>query len=1026
MGSPRSDDRRPAVSSHRAPASSVRSRDDSSNRVAAQTRTDAQGRYWFIEVAPGTYTVRENLIEFIDPNGDPMLTQTEPSAPAYYTVTVQPPRTAQIDFEQDTTGPKPNGFTSADSSLVHFTDSIGADLEVGDYSPATNGNGLAVYGDDPSALIIDLDRPADFIRLAFGNDDPGWSSPGDLAVLTVFLGPTQVGQTTVVMNRNDVMDQTISFHGGPFNRATFVYADPALSPIGLIEDVDDIGVNFVTHVTGLDFGNDTNPDRFEQNDTQPTATDVGMIVDEVIPNLTIKSKLACTITVTYPTGQVITGDPDDPDFVMPSITLQELLDGGSIQICDKLFDNFGEFSSVATGGGAVVNPADVVVVPDLPDQLDPGPGLQYQSAAFRAGAGQTQDTQFAYDVSNVYGLFTIVDNSAELSGFAVGAEGAIFVAETVFTETGFLLGNKLVTDLVPDAELNFAPQDALRIEKDIGLIGGTGAGAFFSQLNQNFSQRLELPPDIDWYEVECSATGSMEFVIDQRVGFVMADVVNGAGEVIDTASASRLWYGEDFESGAPGWAGSGLWTMTTDRGSDPGHSSTWSFYYGDTVNGTTGTGTLWSPMIDLSTVAPTDVGALLSFNYFLETDGAASGDVAQVQVYDYQTGTLTTVAANDTGELADPSTGFRRATTDLSPFLGHQIQLQFTYTADAVGNAVEGWYVDDVQVYVASNLDLHLEVPQLRGQTFWLRVQDDPNAPCNTAVYDLHVISHDKFDAFGASNDLEVSHGVAVFDNASYVDTSDGYWAESDTVQASLASFGHPVSTFTGTSAVDINAALAGNTVLLIPEAENGNLLSAFDAAARAAISGFVASGGGMVIHYADDAFLNAVFGFSVSTTSEYYTTYLDAVAAAGTPFESGPGSLDPFSATEALSISSLPAGSRAIYTDGGNEATVVLMPFGAGQIVYLGWDWYNAAPLGTEDGGWLRVLDSAVGQFTVATGGTDLGEVIYHLETELSAGAGDQDWFTFTEPVGDHPAKTIVMPLVDRDHDGILDPEET
>ncbi|HPM81420.1 MAG TPA: hypothetical protein PLF81_12010, partial [Candidatus Anammoximicrobium sp.] len=440
----------------------------------------------------------------------------------------------------------------------------------------------------------------------------------------------------------------------------------------------------------------------------------------------------------------------------------------------------------------------------------------------------------------------------------------------------------------------------------------------------------------------------------------------------------------------------------------------------------TGMGTLWSPMIDLSTVAPTDVGALLSFNYFLETDGAASGDLAQVQVYDYQTGTFTTVAANDTGELADPSTGFRRATTDLSPFLGHQIQLQFTYTADAVGNAVEGWYVDDVQVYVASNLDLHLEVPQLRGQTFWLRVQDDPNAPCNTAVYDLHVISHDKFDAFGASNDLEVSHGVAVFDNASYVDTSDGYWAESDTVQASLASFGHPVSTFTGTSAVDINAALAGNTVLLIPEAENGNLLSAFDAAARAAISGFVASGGGMVIHYADDAFLNAVFGFSVSTTSEYYTTYLDAVAAAGTPFESGPGSLDPFSATEALSISSLPAGSRAIYTDGGNEATVVLMPFGAGQIVYLGWDWYNAAPLGTEDGGWLRVLDSAVGQFTVATGGTDLGEVIYHLETELSAGAGDHDWFTFTEPVGDHPAKTIVMPLVDRDHDGILDPEET
>ena len=40
---------------------------------------------------------------------------------------------------------------------------------------------------------------------------------------------------------------------------------------------------------------------------------------------------------------------------------------------------------------------------------------------------------------------------------------------------------------------------------------------------------------------------------------------------------------------------------------------------------------------------------------------------------------------------------------------------------------------------------------------------------------------------------------------------------------------------------------------------------------------------------------------------------------------------------------------------------TNAIMPFGAGKVIYLGWDWFGAAPLGTVDSGWIDVLGRAV-----------------------------------------------------------------
>lgn len=150
-------------------------------------------------------------------------------------------QTITIDFASDGAGTRGNGFSSAASSLVTFTDTTGSGLIVGDFGPQGNGRALAVRDDEAGGLLINLGFSATSIAMGFGNDDPGFSNPGDLAVLTLFQGATQVAEVSVVLNRDDRYNQTIAaaFAGG-FDSATFFYRNAAGGGLGLIEIVDDI------------------------------------------------------------------------------------------------------------------------------------------------------------------------------------------------------------------------------------------------------------------------------------------------------------------------------------------------------------------------------------------------------------------------------------------------------------------------------------------------------------------------------------------------------------------------------------------------------------------------------------------------------------------------------------------------------------------------------------------------------------------------------------------------------------------
>ncbi len=195
--------------------------------------------------------------------------------------------------------------------------------------------------------------------------------------------------------------------------------------------------------------------------------------------------------------------------------------------------------------------------------------------------------------------------------------------------------------------------------------------------------------------------------------------------------------------------------------------------------------------------------------------------------------------------------------------------------------------------------------------------------------------------------------GVTYYGNSNTADAGN----EPYTMGQGAASFGYDVSyTNTATNSA-MQAFLADKEALIIPEMESG------DGAIVAtqigvAVSNFVLSGGSLVVNSASGrAFLNGAFGFSLAESTSGLSTF-NTTGAAGTLFANDAATLPDNSAVYGAStIASLPAGARVMYTNGATGANVFAVQYGQGQIVFLAWDWYNASPAGTANGGWLEVL---------------------------------------------------------------------
>jgi hypothetical protein len=144
------------------------------------------------------------------------------------------PAALLVDFNDDTAFVNlPNGFTSNDSSEIHFRDTDGAGLMV---VQQFGSQRMAVLGDDDSGLLMEFDFVASALSLDFGNTS--LANLGDTAVLTLLMGGIEVDSTSVALNLTDQIDQSISYAGVSFDSAILVYNVSG----GLTEFADNIQV----------------------------------------------------------------------------------------------------------------------------------------------------------------------------------------------------------------------------------------------------------------------------------------------------------------------------------------------------------------------------------------------------------------------------------------------------------------------------------------------------------------------------------------------------------------------------------------------------------------------------------------------------------------------------------------------------------------------------------------------------------------------------------------------------------------
>ena len=167
------------------------------------------------------------------------------------------------------------------------------------------------------------------------------------------------------------------------------------------------------------------------------------------------------------------------------IPLSDLLDGGSIQVGDKLFDEFG-YAHV----GDMPAPAQVNVIPHVDG--DGNFGLRFQGPFIDTAGNGASDALLTFRVSVLDPAFRIVGVNLAGNPSVLGGGGSVSVTETFLPH---VVGETLdIFDIVPGAtrledSLILANSfTELWVQKDIVALAGDGATATLSLIDQTFVQ----------------------------------------------------------------------------------------------------------------------------------------------------------------------------------------------------------------------------------------------------------------------------------------------------------------------------------------------------------------------------------------------------------------------------------------------------------------------------------------------------------------------------------------------------------
>jgi hypothetical protein len=204
-----------------------------------------------------------------------------------------------------------------------------------------------------------------------------------------------------------------------------------------------------------------------------------------------------------------------------------------------------------------------------------------------------------------------------------------------------------------------------------------------------------------------------------------------------------------------------------------------------------------------------------------------------------------------------------------------------------------------------------------------------------------------------------------IFVNNDFVDYYEGSTETSDEANNLIAMFDESGVVYKKFTDIDGRtfSSLDNMDKLIIPELDADDLLPSLTSDARNAITDFV-DGGGTLIMFEPNVgdvidVLNELFGWSLNTSESEVSEPIAITEAGAILFPDESATLPDLSATDSLDTTTLPVNSVSIYTDDNDETIVAKMPYGDGFVYVLGWDWYDAQPVGNEDGGWNHLLRS-------------------------------------------------------------------
>lgn len=197
---------------------------------------------------------------------------------------------------------------------------------------------------------------------------------------------------------------------------------------------------------------------------------------------------------------------------------------------------------------------------------------------------------------------------------------------------------------------------------------------------------------------------------------------------------------------------------------------------------------------------------------------------------------------------------------------------------------------------------------------------------------------------------------INILMNGNYTDLEE----EAPNLVSAISSFGNTYETFTDISQSTF-ANFSGGT-LIIPELQGNNLDDDLTSGAKDAIATFVSNGGKLITFEPDSnnlyILLNNIFGFNLNISAGADNP-INLTSGGSSLLPTAPSSISNNDGTDSLDTTTLPPDSVTIYEgDGANQSVVTMMPYGNGKIYVLGWDWYDGAPNGGQDNGWLDVLN--------------------------------------------------------------------